>query len=450
MKRKILGRLVAVIIVLTAGSGSGFGQTPPELSDINPPPTADAGRQLTPALLAEWVAELATNHPALLAAQARTNAAAAQIESIRTWEDPVVRVGGMAANRMMRRDDGDFIYGLEQKLPLFGKPGAQRELAAAELAVAATTGDAQFQRLRQELLQALSRAALADETVAIAGQDLQWLDLTTRTIEASYRSGNARLVDVLTLQNEQSKRAAELQTERANRAQAYLVVNRLLNRDLTQAWPRLRLPPVAAEIQFQPHLLAAALAHSPDLARARADIQVATAGVQLAGKERWPDVMLELQNSTYVRERDWRSTEVMLGFSIPWGNRAKYRAAVRREEQQRRAAELESLDAIQTVRVEMHALITRAATARREALLYQDQVIPRSEQALASAEALFESGGLLRDVLDARRMLLDGRLRYAQAVAEQYQALAELARYCGCADWEALQTLASETKGNTP
>lgn len=47
-------------------------------------------------------------------------------------------------------------------------------------------------------------------------------------------------------------------------------------------------------------------------------------------------------------------------------------------------------------------------------------------------------------------MWLDGRLRYTGAVAEQYQALAELARYCGVADWEALQALTHETKGNTP
>ncbi|HNQ72689.1 MAG TPA: TolC family protein [Verrucomicrobiota bacterium] len=450
MKNKILGQLVAGLLMGSAWSGTGWGQPPPELSGTGASSADAAELQLTPALLERWVAELATNHPALRAARARTRAAAAQIESIRTWADPVARVGGMAADRMMRQEDGDFQYGLEQQLPLFGKPEAQRQLAAAERAVAATAGDAQFQVLRSELLQALCRAARVDETVAIAEQDLHWLELTTRTVEAGYQSGNGRLVDVLTLQNEQSKRIAGLQTERENRAQAYRAVNRLLNRDLTSAWPRLRLPPVADAIPFEPRLFDAAAARSPDLAVVRAEMQVAEAGVQLARKERWPDVMLEFQNSTYVRERDWRSTEVMLGFSIPWGNRARYRAAIRREEEKRRAAELEALNVSQAVQVELHALLTRVAGARREALLYRDQVIPRSEQALAGAKALFESGGGLRDVLDARRMWLDGRLRYTGAVAEQYQALAELARYCGVADWEALQALTHETKGNTP
>ena len=86
---------------------------------------------------------------------------------------------------------------------------------------------------------------------------------------------------------------------------------------------------------------------------------------------------------------------------------------------------------------------------RREALLYRDQIIPRSEQALASARSIFESGGALRDVLDARRMLLDGKLMQARAVAEQYEMLSELVLCCGLGDLEALQMLSAESDPKT-
>jgi hypothetical protein len=84
-------------------------------------------------------------------------------------------------------------------------------------------------------------------------------------------------------------------------------------------------------------------------------------------------------------------------------------------------------------------------------LLYRDQVIPRSELALASAKAMFESGGALRDVLDARRMWLEGKLMYSRAVAEQYEMLSELVLCCGLGDLEALQMIgaAPETETET-
>jgi len=405
--------------------------------------------QLTPELVNQFAEEMATNHPALLAARARTNAAAANVKSIRTWDDPMAKVGGMAADEMMRMEDGDLIYGLEQKLPLFGKPGAMRNMARAELAVASADEEMKFQTYRSQLAKALFRAALADEQLAIAEQDLAWLELTAKVVDENYRSGTARLMDVLTLQNEQSKRIEQLKTDREARDQAFRIVNRFLNRDLTTAWPTLQLPPLAGPVQFNPKLISYALAQAPELKKMREEIRMAEASVNVARKERWPEVTIGFENSTYARDSDVRSTEYMLGFSIPLGNSGKYRAAVRREEEKRRAAELEAQNAAQAVREEVHGLVVKISAAHREALLYRQQIIPRSEQALASAKAMFESGGALRDVLDARRMLIEGKSMYVRAVAEQYQMLSELILCCGLGDLEALQMIGASPETET-
>jgi outer membrane protein TolC len=302
----------------------------------------------------------------------------------------------------------------------------------------------------------LFRAALADEMLAIAEQDLDWLGVTTKVVEEGYRSGTARLMDLLTLQNEQSKRVEQLKTDREKRVQALLVVNRFLNRDLAAPWPTLQLPPLAGEVRFSQSLLGYALAKAPELLKMREEIRMTEAAVTVARKERWPEVSIGFENRTYARENDVRSTEFMLGFSIPLGNNSKYRAAIRREEEKRRAVEFETQNFEQAVREEIHGLIVNISAARREAVLYRDQIIPRSEQALASAKAMFESGGLLRDVLDARRMLLDGKLMYARAVAEQYEMLSELILCCGLGDLEALEMIGaapeseSETEASKP
>lgn len=414
--------------------------------------TGVAPLRVTPELVNQLAAEMGANHPALLAARARTNAAAANVKSIRTWDDPMAKVGGMAAEEMMRQEDGDFIYGLEQKLPLFGKPGAMRKMATAELAVASADEDMKFQTYRSQFAKALFRAALADEALSIAEQDLAWLELTTKVVEENYRSGTARLMDVLTLQNEQSKRVEQLQTDRDARAQALRIVNRFLNRDLAAAWPMLQLPPLAGQVQFNPKLLSYALAQAPELKKMREEIRMAEASANVARKERWPEVTIGFENKTYARDNDLRSTEVMLGFSIPLGNSSKYRAAIRREEEKKRAAEFDAQNAAQAVREEVHGLVVKISAARREALLYRDQIIPRSEQALASAKAMFESGGALRDVLDARRMLIEGKSMYIRAVAEQYEMLSELILCCGLGDLEALQMIgaAPETENSKP
>ena len=51
---------------------------------------------------------------------------------------------------------------------------------------------------------------------------------------------------------------------------------------------------------------------------------------------------------------------------------------------------------------------------------------------------------MFRDVLDARRMLLDARLMFARAVTEQYQMMSELVLCCGLGDLEALQMIGAE------
>jgi len=81
--------------------------------------------------------------------------------------------------------------------------------------------------------------------------------------------------------------------------------------------------------------------------------------------------------------------------------------------------------------------------------LYRDEIIPRSESALESARSGWEANRTtFRDVTEARRMWLEGRSRYARAVAEQYEMLSELVLCCGLGNLEALadDRCAAETK----
>jgi len=397
---------------------------------------------LTPAYVNQLAEEMRTNHPALLASEARTNAAAAGLGAVRTWEDPKLILGGMAADQAMRADDGDIIYGAEQKLPLWGKPAAAKRIARAGLAVEMANADYQFQILKSELARTAFRTALAGQIVVIGQQDLTWLQTMVDATKAKYESGQATLVDVLQIQNEQAKRSTQLQTDRENLAHDHVSLNRLLNRDLKSPWPALELPAVAGPVPFNERLVRYARDYEPKLRLMREQINQAHATVDATRRSRLPDVSAGAVSRNYSGNGDWRQAEVMLSFSLPVFNTAKYRADIRREEARLRASELDAADYELSLREELHALTVKIDAARREAVAYRDDIIPRSESALNSARTGWEAGrNSFRDVLDARRMLLEGRLMYARAVSEQYQMLSELVLCCGLGDLEALQML---------
>ena len=93
------------------------------------------------------------------------------------------------------------------------------------------------------------------------------------------------------------------------------------------------------------------------------------------------------------------------------------------------------------------------AAARREALLYRDEILPRTRAAMETIRASWESNrASVRELLETRRMLLDARLMYARAVAEQYEMMSDLVLCCGLGDLAALQMLVEtpEPTNTTP
>lgn len=402
---------------------------------------------LTPALVNQFAEEMRTNHPALTAARARTNAAAAGVTAVRSWDDPMIRLGGMASDETMRRENGDIIYGAEQKLPLWGKPELARRVARAELGVESANADYQFQSLRSALAKALFRAGLAERLVAIGEQDLAFVQLLNEAADAKYRAGAATQVELLQLQNGRAKRATQLETDRARLTHEHVALNRFLNRDLNSPWPSLELPPVAAPVSYSERLVNLATRYEPKLRMLREQTKQSQAVLEATRRARMPDVSFGVESRNYSGNGEWRQAEFMLNFNLPLFNRGKYRAEIRRDEAKLQASEADAADYSLSVREEIHDLTTKIDAARRDAVVYRDEIIPRSEQAVASARAAWETGrGMLRDLLDARRMLLEGRLMYARAVAEQYEMLSDLVLCCGLGDLEALQMLENDAQ----
>jgi outer membrane protein TolC len=409
--------------------------------------TTNSQPVLTPQLVNELAEEARTNNAGLWASRSRLRAAEENARSIPLWRNPELMAGGMAADRPMREEQGDIIFGVEQMLPVFGKEKTLRAAAKADIAVEKADLEMQFQTLRKVLAQSVIKAVLADEVLQVSREDVVWLETLQKAVEERYRVGDASQLDVLKAQNERSRREQQLHAAANDRHAAWVEVNRLLNRSLISAWPEMRLPPVGGPVPFTDHLLALASRFDPKLKVMREQLERAKAAVEVSRKERRPDLSAAVETRNYSRAGEERSAEVLLKMTIPWVNRDKYRAAIRRDEARVEEASYQIEDYLHALRAEVHHMTSRIENARREALLYRDEIIPRSELALRSAEAAWQSSrDVFRDVLEARRMLLEARLMYVRAVAEQYMNMAELVLCCGVADLEALEMLGKQDR----
>ena len=302
--------------------------------------------------------------------------------------------------------------------------------------------EVQFQTLRRDLSRALFELALADRAIALGEEDLRWLDTTLTVAEARLRAGTATQFEMLRLQNERARRASELITDRRRREDAAVTVNRLLARDPAAAFPALELPPVADPVAYTPGLVTFATNTEPRLLLAAREIRVAASRMEATRRSRLPDVSVGVEGRQFHGDGGFREGMFTVGFSLPWLNGGKYRRDLAREQERHVASQHDRDAMVLDVVNEIHHRTVSIDAARREALLYRDDILPRSEQALAVATAGWSSGKMeVRDVLEGRRLLVEARLALARAVAMQWSEMSDLVLCCGLSDLEMLQQL---------
>jgi outer membrane protein TolC len=428
------------IIILTFGiSGWALGHA---AEAIPSSATVTNSVRVTVEFIDQLVEQARTNAPALRGARQRAAAAKSNVQAVRTWEDPMFRFGGMFAEPSMRKEDGDIIYGVEEKLPLFGKPKRARRVAEAEAATETANAELRFQEVRRDIASAVLNLALADYAVQISALDFAWLDAMVRAAEEQYRAGAGSQVNVLRLQTERAKRADQLRTDTNTVDRSRVALNRLLGHDLLSAWPTLELPPAASQIFYNRRLVDIALRHEPKLKVLHAEIRKAEATAQATQRQRLPDISVGAENRQYSGSGDWRQSMLFVGLNLPWLNHKKYRSDYQRDLEKVSAAQLDAAYYELSVQDEIFKLITEIDAARRQALLYRDDIIPRQELAVSTARAAWEANrGMLIDVLESRRLLQEARMMFGRAVAEQYQAMSRLVLCCGLGELGALEMI---------
>jgi outer membrane protein TolC len=192
-------------------------------------------------------------------------------------------------------------------------------------------------------------------------------------------------------------------------------------------------------------LVSLALANEPKLKVMSQEISQAEAAAELTRRTRLPEASFGVEGRQYSGDGGFREGDFTLRFSLPWFNGDKYRKDYDRDKEKQKSAEQEREDHVWMVREELHHLSIEIEASRREALLYGGEITARAGQALTSRLSDWATGhGLFRDVLEARRKLLDSELMSARAAADENEMLAELLLWSGLENVEALAPLAGE------
>jgi outer membrane protein TolC len=387
---------------------------------------AEAAQTLDETLLSKLRNEAARNHPAAVASLHRAAAAGQDVRAVRLWDDPMAGLSFMAAEEMMRADDGDIAIGIEQKLPKPGLYEAARGKAEsmhrAEVENAQSTALAVGAAATRDAIE----LALADESIALQRAQISWLSEMAENAKQMAADPMGSSTDALRMETELAKERQMLDAALRTREAFAQKLNLTLGRALDSPWPALKLPatpppvPIAqAEIARIPHA-------NPKIRAMREMVGAARAETRMADRERLPEVSVGVDVRAYSGG-EFRSAMVGVKLSLPWFNESSYQAKI----DAAHAREVAAGRDVETMRRETAAMVlaaaTEAANAAAQARAFSGEIYNTALQATRTIEASWiSSKAPLSDLLDASRSLFAIRLEQRRFIAMQLAALEEL------------------------
>ena len=396
--------------------------------------------------------------PSIRAARDRIDAANARVGPAGARPDPML-MAGIVNFPISEPGFRDFMtmkmVGVSQTFPYPGKLSRRTDVAEQEVAAERADADAARRRVVRDV-----RVAYYDLAFTIVA-----LDIVRRTqgvvagmipvTEARYAAGSATQPDVLRIRVSTARLADEgaalVEEQRATLARLNALLDRPSNADVADAMipPRIARAAVAdsaRQIAFASSSLGArvsgspllpldtvemlALANSPALRAADANIAAQGARVALARREHLPDIGVSLQYGQRNNLSDMVTAIVSL--PIPLQKRRNQDAALIAASSERRAMEAERAATANTLRADVARLHGALERDRTQLALYVKAMLPQARAALQSAAASYQSGRVdFATLVDTQSSLFTYETDYYRALTDFAKTLAELEEQTG-------------------
>ncbi len=318
-----------------------------------------------------------------------------------------------------------------QKLPWRGKLALRGQNVQAQAQAAANDVD----DVRLQLIES-AKIAFYDyywvaRAIEVNDENLRLLRKFRRDAEFRYTNGQAPQQDVLQADVEIGRQEKRNYTLERLRLVAVARINTLLNRN-----PDVPLPPPPKTITILDglpdvaQLRTAALARRPDLRALTNRIQAEEAALALAYKEFYPDFDLMAAYDAFWVEPGLRP-QLALRMNLPV--RLERRRAAVWEAKAKIAERRAELDRqVNQMNYEINQAYAEVVENKKAGWLYKQEVVPKAELNVQSAEAAYTNGKIpFLTLVEAERDVIRLKDDYYQFVAEYYRRLATLERVAG-------------------
>lgn len=380
--------------------------------------------------LVEYVRYAEQHNPKLKQAATRYQAALAKVPAASAWVEPRLTYGYFARPVETRTGPQEMRFSAAQTFPWKGKLDLKGQIAQQAAAVESQRYEAERRSLIFEVKAAYYDCYFLERAIAVTEGNLRLLAHLEEVGRTRYRSGTGEHAPVLKAQVELGRLEDQLRSLRQQRRPVSARLNAALGRAVTApiAVPdSLSMAALGLDEGVLKERLQAA---NPMMRMRQAQVQAQALGVELAGKQFYPDLTVSL-DYIHIGDGGTNPLMAMATLNLPlW--RSSYEAG-------KRAAKLSHQAALQGVADEENRLVAELELAlykRRDAqsrsALYRDSLLPKAEQALNVTQRAFAADRSdFLAVIDAQRTLLEFQLAYERARTDQALHWAEIEKLVG-------------------
>jgi cobalt-zinc-cadmium efflux system outer membrane protein len=389
------------------------------------------------ATVQDYVRLALQRNPGIMAARERANALRERVVQEGSLDDPMLKVAPIGEMAETAAGQVDTMMGVSQKLPFPGKLSTKAKIASKE-------ADAALQELVKTQLAVMDDVRRAywsyyftSRAIEVTQQNRDLLEQFHQVAQSMYSAGTGSQQDVLRASVELSNLTNELLTWGQRRQTAGAMLNSLIDRPVEASLPQ---PPEIQPEQLQlelNRLLAEAQRFNPELGVIRQRTEADQQRLKLANLNRWPDLTLGydygfvsdqgISAAANGKDQWWITFSINLPIWFQKLDAAEREARYRISQQN---AELKNTENRVSFRVQ-DAFI-KVDTQQRLVTLFNDVIIPQSQQTVDVSSSGYRSGKLdFLTLVDNWRKLLNYRLMYHQSVAELEQNFADLQQAVG-------------------
>ena len=388
------------------------------------------------------VQQVLQSNPSIDAMQAAADAASARIESAGALDDPMMSYVVAPNTAGGPRQGLNQNAQISQKFPWPGTLALRSRMAAAE----AESANQQTADLRLRLV-ALARAAYAQwfyvhRALAINGENVSLVTHLREVAETAYASGQAPQQDVLHAEVELIRLQNQfLELTRLQRT-VQAKINALQNLDPGNTVAAPVMLPQEIPLPTSAALQDAALAHFPLLRSIDARISASQDRVDLAHKNKYPNISL-LAGYNSIMDMPAKRFTVGVAINIPFGG--NHRGEVSEANARLRESEAKLADARNQLLSDLDQTRATAVQAAATIQLYNGKMLPLAKLNMQAAEADYSSGsGDFLKLITAEQQYLMAELELARARADFFTQRASLNYQTGGTLWPSLESATSQ------